>query len=77
MKEYDLVELINDKPSYTQAGVKKGTFGSVMSDKPINGKWYVVFSEFYTGRDIADILVCEEDLKIHKNIPKNKYPTKQ
>lgn len=44
-----------------------------MSEKLINGKWQVVFSEFYTARDIADILVFEEDLKIHNALPKEKY----
>lgn len=45
-----------------------GDFGAIMREKSINGKWQVVFSEFYTGRDIADIMVNEEDLKVHKYI---------
>ena len=32
------------------------------------------FSEFYTGKDIADIFVNEEDLFVHNSVPKNKYP---
>ena len=74
MKYLDLVELIKDKPAYEKAGVKKGMFGAVMSEKPIEGKWQVVFSEFYTGKDIADIEVNEEDLKVYDFIPPNKYP---
>ena len=47
-----------------------------MSEKTINGKWQVVFSEFYTGKDIADIMVDEEDLKVHDSVPKDRYPQK-
>lgn len=76
MKYLDLVELIKEKPSYSKAGVKVGDFGAIMSETPINGKWQVVFSEFYTGRDIADILVAEEDLRVHEAVPKDRYPKK-
>ena len=76
MKYLDLVELIKKKPAYTKAGVKVGDFGAVMSEKSMNGKWQVIFSEFYTGKDIADIMVNEEDLKIHENVPKDRYPKK-
>ena len=70
------VELIKEKPAYTKAGVKVGDFGAIMSEKPVNGKWQVVFSEFYTGKDIADIMVVEEDLKVHDSVPKDRYPKK-
>ena len=43
MKYLDLVELINEKSSYTKAGVNVGDFGAIMSEKSINGKWQVVF----------------------------------
>ena len=76
MKYLDLVELIKEKPAYIKAGVKVGDFGAIMSEKPINGKWQVVFSEFYTGKDIADIMVAEEDLKVHDSVPKDRYPKK-
>ena len=76
MKYLDLVELIKEKPAYTKAGVKVGDFGAIMSEKPINEKCQVVFSEFYSGKDIADILVNEEDLKVHESVPKDKYPKK-
>ena len=46
MKYLDLVELIKEKPAYTKAGVKVGDFGAIMSEKAINGKWQVIFSEF-------------------------------
>ena len=74
MKYLDLVELIKEKSSYSKAGVKVGDFGAIMSETPIDGKWQVVFSEFYTGRDIADILVAEEDLRVHEAVPKDRYP---
>lgn len=76
MKYLDLVELIKDKPEYEKAGVKKGMFGAIMSKGSINGKWQVVFSEFYTGKDIADILVREEDIQVHEFVPLDKYPPK-
>ena len=76
MKYLDLVELIRNKPAYEKAGVKVGDFGAVMSERAENGKWQVLFSEFYTGKDIADILVDEEDLKVHDSVPKEKYPKK-
>lgn len=76
MKYLDLVELINAKPAYTNAWVKVGDFGAIMSEKSVNGKWQVIFSEFYTGNDIADIMVNEEDLKVHESVPKDRYPKK-
>lgn len=76
MKYLDLVELVREKPSYTKVGVKLGDFGAVMSKESINGEWQVVFSEFYTGKDIADIMVAEEDLKVHQFVPKDRYPQK-
>lgn len=76
MKYLDLVELIKENPDYTKAGVKIGDFGTIMSENSIDGKWQVIFSEFYTGKDIADIMVSEEDLKVHKSVPKDRYPKK-
>lgn len=76
MKYLDLVELIKEKPAYTKAGVKVGDFGAVMSEEAVNGKWQVIFSEFYTGKDIADIMVSEEDLKVYTSVPKHRYPKK-
>ena len=76
MEHLDLVELIKEKSVYIKAGVKLGDFGAVMSEKAVDGKWQVIFSEFYTGKDIADIMVSEEDLKIHKSVPKDRYPKK-
>ncbi len=74
MKYLDLVELIVEKPAYLKAGVKRGDFGAVMSKEAIDGKWQVIFSEFYTGKDIADIMVYENDLKVHDFVPLDRYP---
>ena len=74
MKEYDLVELIQDRDCYKKKGVQKGMFGAVMSEKCVNGKWQVVFSKFYTGKDIADIMVKEEDLLVHGQVPPDRFP---
>ena len=74
MKYLDLVELIADRSEYEKEGVKKGMLGAVMSETSINGRWQVVFSEFHTGKDIADLSVREEDLKIHEFVPSDKYP---
>jgi hypothetical protein len=74
MKEYDLVELMVDRDEYKKEGVTKGMFGAVMSEKSENGKWLVVFSEFYTGNDIADFGVREEDLKVHEFMPPDRIP---
>lgn len=74
MKYLDLVELIKLRPAYEKVGLKLGNFGAVMSKHAIGGKWQVIFSEFYTGKDIADIMVYEEDLKIHDFVPPEKYP---
>ena len=63
-KELDHVMLISDKPAYTKKGVKKGMTGCVMFDYAIKSQWSVLFSENGTGRDIAQIEVHEDDLKL-------------
>lgn len=60
-KEYDMVELTVDKPKYKKEGVKKGMRGCVMSEYTIKGQWQIIFSEEGTGKDVADIMVLEED----------------
>ena len=61
-KEYDMVELTVDKPKYKKEGVVKGMRGCVMSEYAIKGQWQIIFSEEGTGKDVADIMVSEEDL---------------
>jgi len=77
MKEYDIVELIKERDRYKKENIYEGMFGVIMSDKCINGEWYVVFSEFHTGRDIADILIKETDLKVHEHMPLDRIPAKE
>ena len=64
MKYLDLVELIAEKEEYARHGVHKGMFGAIMSEEKIGDKWQVIFSEFSTGKDIADLLVREDDLLV-------------
>ena len=51
-------------------------FGAIMSEEKIGDKWQVIFSEFYTGKDIADLLVRESDLLVHDFVSPEKYPPK-
>ncbi len=60
--EYDLVELAVEKEEYAKEGVHKGDRGAVMEDYCIDSKYYVIFTEKGTGRDIADLCVHEDDL---------------
>ena len=41
MKEYDIVELIKERPEYTKEGVKAGYYGPVMTEKTIDAYSYV------------------------------------
>ena len=74
MKEFDTVELITDREKYAKRGVHKGMIGTIMDPRKINGHWYVIFENWYTGEDIADISIKEEDLIVLKYIPKHKIP---
>lgn len=65
-KEYDEVELIEDKPQYAKMGVTKGMHGVIMQPYAVKGYWFVIFSEDGTGRDIASIAVNEKDIKLCK-----------
>ena len=64
VKEYDVVELIVEKPEYAMEGVHKGDRGCVISTYAIDNCWEIIFSERGTGRDIAQIGVAREDFKI-------------
>lgn len=61
-QEYDMVELTVDRPKYKKEGVTKGMRGCVMSNHAIKGCYQIVFSEQNTGKDIADIMISEQDL---------------
>ncbi len=64
VKEYDVVELIVEKPEYAIEGVHKGDRGCVISTYAIHNCWEIIFSERGTGKDIAQIGVAREDFKI-------------
>ena len=64
VKEYDVVELIAEKPKYTLAGVRKGDRGCVISSYAVDNYWQIIFSHPKTGKDIAQISVKREDFKI-------------
>ena len=76
MKYLDLVELINERDEYVRSGVHKVMFGAIMSEEKIGDRWQVIFSEFHTGKDIADISVREEDLLVHEFVPTDRIPPK-
>lgn len=61
-QEYDMVELTVDRPKYKKEGVTKGMHGCVMSNHAIEGCYQIVFSEENTGKDIAEIMISEQDL---------------
>ncbi len=78
MKEYDIVELLVDRPQYERAGVKKGMFGVIMDgEKVASDLWQVIFTMFYTGEDIADICVKESDLKVWDQFPMDRVLPEQ
>lgn len=56
-----MVELTVVKPKYKKECVKKGMRGCVMREYAIKGQWQIIFSEEGTGKDVADIMVSEED----------------
>lgn len=57
MKYLDLVELINDRPEYEKAGVKKGMFGAVMSEESTDGNGRLFFLNFIQEK-ILQIYLC-------------------
>ena len=77
MKEYDIVELLIDRPQYQKEGVKKGMFGVIMSEQKLCGKWQVIFSKFGSGKDIADLGIFEEDLQVVPCVPHEKLIPEQ
>ena len=70
MKEYDRVELINDRKEYLDAGVKKGDTGTILGEKRF-GYWLVYFDgECFQDTDGVwktteiDVGVQEQDLEV-------------
>lgn len=69
IKEYDLVELINDKEEYAKQGIAKGQRGCVMSEYATMDEVLVDFSGIDKDGNFYGncILVNVNDLKIINN----------
>ena len=64
MKELDCVELIIEKEQYAKDGVHKGMQGWICDPRCIQGHWLVNFPQCDDKRNIAEIPVKEEDLRL-------------
>ena len=65
VKEYDVVQLIVEKPQYAMEGVHKGSYGCVQFPYAIDGKWCILFSN--VGENNAhdkEVCVAREDFII-------------
>lgn len=65
VKEYDVVQLIVEKPQYAIEGVHKGAYGCVQFPYAIDGKWCILFSN--VGENNAhdeEVCVAREDFII-------------
>ena len=65
VKEYDVVQLIVEKPQYAMEGVHKGAYGCVQFPYAIDGKWCILFSN--VGENNAhdeEVCVAREDFII-------------
>ena len=65
VKEYDVVQLIVEKPQYAMEGVHKGAYGCVQFPYAIDGKWCILFSN--VGENNAhdeEVCVDREDFVI-------------
>ncbi len=63
MKMMDCVEVIVEKETYAREGVHKGMQGWICLEQKIKGYWLVNFPQYGEKDDIAEIDICEEDLK--------------
>ena len=64
MKYLDCVEVIVEKEKYVKEGVHKGMQGVIWLEECIDGEWDVCFPQCGEKKDIAEISIKEEDLKI-------------
>ena len=67
MKMMDEVEVIVEKEKYTKKGVHKGMQGVIWDERKIDGSWLVLIPQYGTKKDIAEICINEEDLKLVPN----------
>ena len=64
MKMMDCVEVMVEKKSYAREGVHKGMQGWICLEDNSNGTWLVNFPQCGEKKDIAEISIKEEDLKV-------------
>lgn len=65
VKEYDVVQLIVEKPQYAIEGVHKGAYGCVQFPYAIDGKWCILFSKVGENNDHdEEVCVAREDFII-------------
>ena len=64
MKMMDCVEVMVEKKSYAREGVHKGMQGWICLEDNSNGTWLVNFPQCGEKKDIAELSIKEEDLKL-------------
>ena len=64
MKFLDEVRVITDRDEYANENVYMGMEGTIMNSEIRNSAFYVIFTDWETGIDIADISVRIEDLEL-------------
>lgn len=64
MKLMDCVEVAAEKNEYAKEGVHKGMQGVIWEPKCKDGCWVVLIPQYGEKEDIADLYICEEDLRL-------------
>ncbi len=63
--EFDVVVVLKEKEAYSQYNIHKGYIGTITEEYAIDNKWRVIFSDPTTGKDIANILIHQDDLELY------------
>jgi hypothetical protein len=64
IKEFDFVEVVNDKDLYKKEGINKGMTGVICHNKHSGGYWLVDFSDHRINLHDLNISILGNDLKI-------------
>jgi len=64
MKEYDRVELIEERKIYVKDGVHKGMWGWICDEQQYEGYWLVCFDQDEYFDEYPIIEIKETDLKV-------------
>ena len=64
MKLMDCVEVAVEKKEYAKEGVHKGMQGVIWEPECKDGCWMVLIPQYGEKEYIADLYICEEDLKL-------------